>query len=272
MNADRCNDRVHSANSVNDSGHGKLVQLRGVSGPRERGSRKRCSWCVLRAVLLVVSLALAAQAVSTHPAQAAPVEPVEPVALAVAAAGATVSAQTLRLGWCSALDGFVNVCEMHYCMVAIAVPLVNWFDPGRLPACVAAASLATRAILKSLSLLTSDESFEVYQVDPFRHCVWAAWLTIELDDGRARQFTLNHERGASNYNDEMMDHYNNAVGHRIGAEIKKQARSGISSGALLGTATTECRRRADLAPSEGGLRVNRPERRLRGDFPALRWA
>ena len=174
-----------------------------------------------RAVLLSVALCLSAQSV-------VPAAPAAQTGLQFAQG--TISMQDSS----EAARSFIgSIYEISYCVQFINAHL--FLGVYGLYLHIARLNDCREALTISISVW--------YELDPYRHCIWAALLTIKLGNDKAKQFTFNHEVqifGGSNEDDTRMDFYNNTVGHRVGEYIKSQAQSGDSFAALESRARDAC--------------------------------
>lgn len=85
--------------------------------------------------------------------------------------------------------------------------------------------------------------------DAYRHCVWAAWLTISLGNYKARLQTGAHElstaeltrilSGNSVSEESLNDLANNEIGHRVGNHLRLYHQD-LTDGARKDQAASDC--------------------------------
>jgi len=105
-------------------------------------------------------------------------------------------------------SGGANKNEVRYCSV-----------PSRIRICKISKDLASEASREAEARFSGD-SLHNGQGDAFRHCVWAGYLTLELGEGKAKEFTDRHEELEDpNHPEVRMDLQNNATGISIGKRV-----------------------------------------------------
>lgn len=195
-------------------------------------SSRACRQQLFRSAVLVVAIGVfalvAAQPVSAG--TAGTVHPAQSTKLTATPASAGPSSS-------SSLLGIANLWELGYCATAAAFPI---FFAVRYHDCWLAGYLAAWALLGADFVFPDD----LQRRDAYRHCIWAAWLTIRLGEDRGNVFLHNHERGDAPIEDKLMDYGNNAIGQGIGQDITNRARAGDDWDTQYFRASGECYDRA----------------------------
>ena len=120
------------------------------------------------------------------------------------------------------------ITELWYCLAV-------WVK-DRFKNCVEAQALSEHAIALALYMFPED----YWLRDAFRHCTWCAWMAIFVGDQDARMIATNHESGHNPIEEEMMDHYNNAIGLTIGRNIRQESSADTTRLDLQVNSAVEC--------------------------------